>query len=128
MGFWLGFGLMNALFPIIFLVIFVVAVVMLVVMLNKSISRWHSNNQSPRLTVEATVVSRYEDVSTHHHNHGDGVRHTTHSTAYYVTFQVDSGDRIVLEVPRDAYGYIVEGDRGRLSFQGTRFLGFERLS
>ncbi len=25
------------------------------------------------------------------------------------------------------YGMLAEGDRGRLTFQGTRFLGFERM-
>lgn len=31
-----------------------------------------------------------------------------------------------LRVPGDAYGLLVEGDTGILSFQGTRYLGFER--
>lgn len=25
------------------------------------------------------------------------------------------------------FGMLVEGDRGKLSFQGTRYLGFERM-
>ena len=47
-------------------------------------------------------------------------------TTYYVTFQVESGDRMELAVDGEDYGMLVEGDRGRLSFQGTRYLGFER--
>jgi len=31
-----------------------------------------------------------------------------------------------LEIPRDEFGYLVEGDKGKLTFQGTRFLDFER--
>ena len=49
------------------------------------------------------------------------------STTYYATFQVASGDRMEFQVPRREYGFLVEGDRGRLTFQGTRFLGFERM-
>ena len=61
---------------------------------------------------------------THHH---DANMHTRHSsTWYYATFQVESGDRMELSIPDRDYGYLVEGDRGSLAFQGTRFLSFSR--
>ena len=53
-------------------------------------------------------------------------RHASSRTYYYATFQVESGDRMELEVPDMEYGLLVEGDRGRLTFQGTRFQGFRR--
>lgn len=86
------------------------------------------NDRSPRLTVPVTIVAKRTDVSSHHH-HGmdDGCSHVHYSTSYYVTFQVQSGDRLELEVGSDEFGYLVEGDYGNLSFQGTRFLGFERM-
>ena len=52
--------------------------------------------------------------------------HTTSSTTYYVTFQVESGDRMELHVSGSEYGMLAEGDTGRLTFQGTRYLSFER--
>ncbi len=39
---------------------------------------------------------------------------------------MESGDRIELAVSGYDYGQLCEGDRGRLTFQGTRYLGFER--
>ena len=87
----------------------------------KGISEWVSNNNSPRLSVEATVVDKYS--RSHHHRHG-GHAHMSHS--YFVTFQFESGDRMELKVPRADFGLLVAGDVGTLSFQGTRFLGFER--
>ena len=42
------------------------------------------------------------------------------------SFEVKSGDRMELAVTGKEYGQMVEGDVGELSFQGTRFLGFER--
>lgn len=48
------------------------------------------------------------------------------STRYYATFQVESGDRMELAVSGPEYGMLAEGDRGTLTFQGTRYLGFER--
>ena len=65
-------------------------------------------------------------VSLHQHYGGGGVGHTTHSTSYYATFQVESGDRMELNLSGQEYGLLAEGDRGKLTFQGTRYLGFER--
>ncbi len=56
--------------------------------------------------------------------HADGMAHTY--SRYYATFQVESGDRMEFQVQDTDYGLLVEGDRGKLTFQGTRFLGFER--
>lgn len=52
--------------------------------------------------------------------------HTTQSTSYYATFQVESGDRMELHVSGAEYGMLAEGDTGKLTFQGTRYLGFVR--
>ena len=88
----------------------------------KIIGQWNKNNKSPKLTVPAMVVSKRTSVSGHHHHH----YHTSHSTFYYVTFQVESGDRMELAMAGHEFGLLVEGDRGYLTFQGTRYLGFQR--
>ena len=103
---------------------FLMFTVVFVVILVKIVGQWHNNNQSPRLTVEATVVAK-RGHTTHHHDAGN-IHHSHSSTTYYVTFQFESGDRLELHVPHSQFGYLVEGDRGELTFQGTRFLGFER--
>ena len=96
--------------------------------LAKNIAQFFKNEASPRLTVPATIVAKRTNVTHHHHhNHGGtGVHHTTHSTSYYVTYQVESGDRMELHVAGHEFGMLIEGDRGMLTFQGTRYLGFER--
>lgn len=45
---------------------------------------------------------------------------------YYVTFQVESGDRREFRVTGSEYEMLSEGDKGKLTFQGTRYLGVER--
>ena len=97
--------------------VFVFGIVIFVFASN--IKQWHKNNNSPRLTVNAQIVSKR--FSSHHHHNGG----STHS--YYVTFQFESGDRLEMHVPRDEYGLLVEGDQGSLTFQGTRYLSFERV-
>lgn len=131
MGFGYGFHSGFGAFPVMFTIVFVLIIGAFVVFFVQGISQWNKNNHSPRLTVPAAVVAKRKDVSHHHHaNAGDASGahgfHTSTSTSYYVTFQVDSGDRMEFHVSGSEYGMLVEGDRGNLSFQGTRYLGFER--
>ena len=122
---------MSILFLLLFGAVFLLVVTGFIVILVKNLKQQRVNNHSPRLTVEATVVSRRQDVSHHNTaNAGDitGAHGytTTSSTTYYATFQVESGDRMELAILGSQYGYLTEGDTGRLTFQGTRFLNFER--
>ncbi|MNJ74498.1 hypothetical protein D3C77_714380 [compost metagenome] len=39
---------------------------------------------------------------------------------------MESGDRLEFPVSGTEYGQCAEGDQGKLSFQGKRYLGFER--
>ena len=110
------FSIMEFLFPLFFLVFFGIFCVILF----RSLKQWNKNNHSPRLTVEVTVVGRRNHRSS-------GGPNTSAHTSYYITFQVESGDRMELHVPAHEYGYIIEGDKGKLTFQGTRFLSFERV-
>ena len=121
MGFFFGGG-----FEILFMLMFFLVFGMIIFAIIRGIGEWNRNNHSPRLTVWATVVSKRSDVSHHHHQDAGGIGHTTSSTTYYVTFQVASGDRMELCVGGPEYGMLAEGDSGDLSFQGTRYLGFER--
>jgi len=91
------------------------------------IRQWVHNNNSPRLTVEALVVSR-RTCTTQQPMAGDptGAHGFQTATDCIVTFQVESGDRMEFSVSGKEYRMLAEGDRGRLSFQGTRYLGFER--
>ena len=110
-------------FEYMFTIVFVLVIGTFIVTAVKGIAQWNKNNNSPRLTVPVTVVSKRTNVS--HHHHGTTNAHYT-STTYYVTFQVESGDRMELHVTGQEYGMLIEGDIGNLTFQGTRYLGFER--
>lgn len=121
----------NAMFtiiPIFIAVMFFFILGTIVVRSIRGAKQWKKNNDSPVLTVDATVVSKRADVS--YYSHGRGVDDmppmSSSSTTYFVTFEVSSGDRMEFAVPDTEYGMLVEQDSGKLTFQGTRFLGFER--
>ena len=131
MGLYFPFGLFDAVFPLLFTLVFFCIIGVFIVMLAQNIGEWNRNNHSPRLTVDAVMVTKRTEVSHHSHVHNtgtDGAAHfqNTTSTAHYATFQVESGDRMEFSVTGREYGMLVEGDRGRLTFQGSRYLGFER--
>jgi len=125
------FGMGFDLFGTVFTIGFVLIIGFIIFAIFQGIKTWHSNNNSPRLDVEAKAVSKRTEIShSHHANAGDisgghGFTHSS-STWYYVTFQVLSGDRLEFSVSGQEYGLIAEGDEGLLSFQGTRYLSFER--
>ena len=116
------FEFMFAVFPIIWLVMFVFIFGMIIRTFVKSAQEEHKNNNSPRISVPATVIAKRDQVNVHHHDHH---RHT--NTRYYVTFQMESGDRMELQLSGPEYGMLIEGDQGTLTFQGTRYLSFERI-
>ncbi len=59
-------------------------------------------------------------------NHaGEHMVHHHTLTKYFVTFEVESGDRMELQVEDFKYGMLVENDIGKLTFQGTRYVDFD---
>lgn len=112
-------------YELMFNLVFILIIGTVIFAIVKGISQWHHNNQSPRLTVQARVVSKRSDVS-FHHTGGDQMMHTS-STYYYVTFEVKSGDRMEFSVSGREYGMLAENDVGELTFQGTRYIEFVRM-
>lgn len=107
--------LMFSIFPLLFFFMFCFVFGMIISTLVKSAKQNRQNDVSPRVIAPATIVAKRTHVRGDH-------AHTT----YFATFQFESGDRLELEIPRDRFGYLVEGDKGNLTFQGTRFLEFQR--
>lgn len=123
----IGFGgvaVMITIGIIVFAVIFINVIV-------SSIKNYKKNNKSPRLTVTAKVISKRADITSYGHMHtadNDSLGyHSDITTWYYVAFQVDSGDRMEFCIPENEYGLLIEGDTGKLTFQGTRYISFDRF-
>ena len=121
-GFDVTFSIMRIMVPVIFVLVFGIIIVAMV----RGIGEWNKNNHSPKLSVPAKVVSRRTAVSHHHHHQDRGIETMHTFTSYYVTFQVESGDRMEFEISDTEYGMLAEGDSGELTFQGTRYLNFRR--
>lgn len=123
-----SFYLMHSIVSSIIFIGFIVVLGVILYCVFKGALQWNKNNNSPKLTVEAKVIGKRLDVSHHRHT---GVNQTDHhyssSTTYYITFELSSLERIEFHVKDSDYGMLAEGDRGRLTYQGTRYLGFDRI-
>lgn len=114
-------------------ILIAVFAVLLIGAVGRGLCVWIRNNRAPLETVDARVVAKRMKVS----GHGNTMMTNRISamstvgsstyTRYFVTFEPENGRRIELGVKDPEYGMLAEGDRGRLSYQGTRYLGFERI-
>ena len=117
-------GIGSIMFQGVFFLVFALTFGVMIVNLVRSVGEWNKNNHSPKLIVDAEVVDKRDEVYRRHNAN----THQTHtSTTYYATFQFETCDRLELELQGHEYGMLVVGDKGKLTFQGTRFLGFERM-
>ena len=113
-------------------VLIAVFAVLLIGAIGRGLYVWIRNNRSPQETADARVVAKRMKVSGHGGHAAAGrvsamntVSSSTY-TRYFVTFELENGKRLEFSVKDPEYGMLAEGDRGRLSYQGTRYLGFER--
>ena len=102
----------------------------IIIVLFTMFHRARVNAEAPQLNVTAHVRSRRFDTSTQQHPvAGDvtGAHGYTRftQTNYYATFEVESGDRIELRIPRAVYDSLREGSTGMLYFRGSEFLAFK---
>lgn len=104
---------MENMFSLVPVFIGIVAVLMIFLLI-KNIFR---NVGKPKVAAPATIVAKRQQLS----NMDD-----SNYTTYYVTFEFETRDRLELSVDRREYGLMAENDKGMLTFQGDKFIGFER--
>lgn len=121
-GFGMGFDTFGTIFFIFFFLILGLILYSIIRGIARQEKEKRANDNSPILDVHATIVSKRQDVS----SYGSSENGRRVDTTYYVTFQVESGDRLELNVTGTQFGMMIEGDIGMLRFQGTRFLEFKR--
>ncbi len=76
----------------------------------KGLAQRSRDNASPLLTVPAVVVAKRQEVRR---------SENSASNAYYLTFEVQGHDRVEFPVLGQQWGTILEGDRGRLTYQAA---------
>ena len=104
--------------PIFIGVVFVIIIGAIIFQAGKGVAEWADNNSKPVQSEPARIVTKRSETRGH--------RDSNVSTRYYVTFELISGDRREFPIRGKEYGMLSEGDEGMLTYQGTRYHGFER--
>lgn len=97
------------------------AISFFIIALARNMGERGRNRRAPLWDVDAEVVAKRTQVSHHIRMH---LPLSHHVAAYYATFRTEGGDRMELRLSGDAYKTLRQGDRGRLCFQGTRYIAF----
>ena len=108
--------------PIFIGVVFVLVIGTILFRAARGVAEWSHNNSLPVLSVPARVVSKRADTSGRVWSNSGG----RVSTDYYATFELGTGQRLEFGLAGSEYGLLAEGDEGTLTYQGTRYKGFQR--
>ena len=109
------FEIIVMLFPLAFLAGFGLAVAGLVIhQVNRGKIKV-SYSGAPRLTVDAKVISKRTQSN----------KNNT-KTQFYATFQFESGDQLEMQLTYDQFAALVEGNVGKLTLKGMKFIEFQR--
>ncbi|MGE6515003.1 DUF2500 domain-containing protein [Lysinibacillus sphaericus] len=93
-----GFNFASIFISIIFIMVFGTFAFVII----NGVRQWSKNNAAPVLTVPARIVTKRTNTR-------DGSGNSGAHTSYYVTFEVQSGDRIELKLNGSEYGLLADG-------------------
>jgi hypothetical protein len=96
--------------------LFILPIGLIIFLIVRGLVQRLENNRMPVLSVGARIVAKRTRTG--------GGKYV--STSYYVTFEVPTGERREFTVSGSEYGMLGEHDAGLLTYQGTRYKGFQR--
>ncbi len=90
--------------------------------------RQRQNNKSPYQSAEVKIVNLREEKQEFEPVVETAVTRGGLSsvTEYYATFEKKNGEREEFHVSEQEYGFLHVGDKGKLTYQGSRYLGFDK--
>lgn len=119
------FGSSENFYIVPFIILFAAIIVLSLVII---IAHWIKDRRSPRIAVQATISDKriQKDYVSRQRNAAPGM-HSHRMLTYYVTFDLETCEHIELRVSKLKYAELKKGSSGKLTYQGTRYIGFERL-
>lgn len=105
--------------PFFTFIVFAIVIMVFATSFVKRTRQYLQNNSMPEESTPARLVAKRTHTWGRHGN-------MSAHTSYYATFETEKGERLEFAVNGQFFGMHVEGDTGILTYQGTRFIGFER--
>ena len=110
-------------------ILIIAAIAVIILAFFKSMKEINDNKKAPLLSVPAKVAGKRTDIIKRNQpNAGDlsGAHGYTvvMNTTYYVSFEIEDGERKEFIVDHSIYNTLLEETKGTLSFKGTKFISF----
>jgi hypothetical protein len=102
--------------------VFVIVIGTITLKAAQGVAEWSHNNSQPVLSIAARVVGKRTATSGQVSPNAGGQV----STSYFATFELASRERLEFSLYGKDFGLLAEGDEGILTYQGTRYKGFQR--
>jgi len=112
-------------FAVMLFFVFIIASIGFITVMFGSLQQWTYNNL-PILTVDAKVVSKRIKTFQDTQGFGEMIPSYNYATFYYVTFELEDGSKLEFSITSVEYENMMEGDFGRLSYQESKYLTFEK--
>lgn len=111
---------------VLFIVLLLLALGGVAAIIVTSVVRKRRNDNAPQKTENAAVAAKRTSVQSHPiAGDASGAHGYTRFDIHHVAFLTEDGTQTEFVVDEQVYERLTEGDRGRLTYQGTRFISFE---
>ncbi|MGN0569291.1 MAG: DUF2500 domain-containing protein [Candidatus Fimenecus sp.] len=89
------------------------------------IRQWWKNRHSPLIVTQATVIDKRIEEHYIRSKRSAGIGYRTRKLLiYYITFNLEGGENIELRTNEIEYSELQNDDYGKLTFKGSKYLGF----
>ncbi len=108
-----------------FIVMFSIVIGLIAVIV---VHQWIKNKRSPRVVTLATIADKQiqkQRIRRPRTSSAPGM-YTHIMYIYYVIFDLEGGEHLKLQVSKVKYNKLKKGTRGKLTFQGDKYISFEQ--
>ena len=90
------------------------------------VRQWWKNKHSLLIVTQSTISDKRIEEHYIRSKRSEGLGYRTRKVLiYYITFDLEGGEHIELRVSKLEYAELEKGSSGKLTFQGTKYIGFE---
>ncbi len=93
------------------------------------VRQWWKNKHSPLIVTQATISDKRIEEHYIRSKRSASLGYRTRKVLiYYITFNLEGGEHIELRTNELVYSELENGDYGKLTFKGSKYIGFVRAN
>lgn len=93
------------------------------------VRQWWKNKHSPLIVTQSTISGKRIEEHYIRSKQSDDLGYRTRKVLiYYITFNLEGGEHIELRTNESVYSDLKNGDCGKLTFKGSKYIGFVKAN